>query len=152
MTGLGLYRTGAPVGVCSPPVVGLTGLIHSEDRIHEERLPGEAGLSTFSGSASTVRLGCSSRHICAESASLISDFSLSRLASPFRAHGSLHLWLFFCLSAAFLYCLLMFLGYAICLLFLILRLPGGLCLKLELSLLSIGHFLGKALVRLRSPL
>ena len=34
----------------------------------KERLPGEAVLSTFSGSASTVRLGCSSRHIFAESA------------------------------------------------------------------------------------
>ena len=67
MIGLGPSRTGAPVGVCSPPVVGLSGVIISDDRIHEEHLPGEAVLSTFSGSDSTVRLGCSSRRIFADS-------------------------------------------------------------------------------------
>ena len=58
---------------------------------------------------------------------------LRQLRSPLRLE---QFWLFFCLSTALMYCSFMFLGCATCLLFLILSLPEGLCLKLELSLLS----------------
>ena len=33
MTGLGPHRAGAPVGDCSPPVVGLIGVINSDARV-----------------------------------------------------------------------------------------------------------------------
>ena len=59
VTGLGPYATGGPVGVCTPPVVGLIGVINSAGRIHDGERRGPAVLSTFSGAASTVGLGLS---------------------------------------------------------------------------------------------
>ena len=66
MTGLGPHATGGPLGDCTPPVVGLAGVMSSAGKIHEGERPGHGVLSTFSGSASTVRLGLSTRHIFAE--------------------------------------------------------------------------------------
>ena len=65
--GLGPYATGGPVGVWTPPVVGLIGVINSDGRIHEGERLGHAGLSTFSSAASTDRLALTLLHIFAES-------------------------------------------------------------------------------------
>ena len=56
----------APVGVCSPPVVGLLGIINWPGRLHEGELCWPAVLSRFSGSASTIGLGLSMLHIFAD--------------------------------------------------------------------------------------
>ena len=53
--------------------------IISVGRIHDELRTGDAGLSTFSGSDSTVLLGFSNLHICADNCDFISD--VSRLLS-----------------------------------------------------------------------
>ena len=66
----GTHATGGPLGDCTPPVVGLSGVTRPEGKIHEGERLGHAVLSTFSGSASTVRLGGSRRRIFAERACL----------------------------------------------------------------------------------
>ena len=68
VTGLGPYATGGPLGDCTPPVIGLKGVINAAGRIHDGERPGHAVLSTFSGSASTLRLGLSTPRIFAERA------------------------------------------------------------------------------------
>ena len=72
MRGLGPYATGGPIGDCTPPFIGLTGVKSCDGKIHDGERPGHAA-STCSGS--TVRLGGSSRHIFEERAACVSDFS-----------------------------------------------------------------------------
>ena len=75
MAGLGPCSTGGPRGDWIPPVAGLAGVISSDGKIHDGKRAGQAVLSTFSGSALTVKLGGSSRRVFAERAACISDLS-----------------------------------------------------------------------------
>ena len=62
--------------------------MNSLARIHDEDLPGEAVLRTFSGSDSTLLLGVSSLQ-CGLTVPTSSRTSHAYSASQYRAHGSL---------------------------------------------------------------
>ena len=72
VSGLGPNCIGAPDGDCRPEPVGLSGVdIISQGRIHDEHRPGETVFNTFSGSDSTLLLGVSNLHICAQNAGIL---------------------------------------------------------------------------------